>query len=113
MARFRGGSNPLNLPAPSGGVTVGTIVLVGELLVFAQSSAPAGELFTALREGIIVEAPAATQAWNQVGEALYWDNSNTRFTKTAGSHHFAGWVYRTKASGLILGSIVLDYTHAT
>ena len=112
MARFRGGSNPIDLPAPSGGVTVGEFVLIGELLVFAQSSAAQGEIFTAVREGIIVEALGpSNQEW-EVGDALYW-NPTGHFTSSSSNRHFAGWAYRAKPASTTHGSIILDYTHAT
>ena len=114
MARFIGNSNPVNLPAPSGGVTVRTLVRLGNLLVFAQSSAAEGETFVALREGVLGDIPAASpQVWDTVGKALYWDVSEGELTTTVTGNHFAGWVYREKLSAAALGDMILDYTHAT
>ena len=79
----------LEFTAPSGGVTKGTGVLIGGLLVIPMVSAAVGEKFRGATTGVHSHTKVGSQAWTE-GAVVYWDDGNARFTTTAASNYRAG-----------------------
>lgn len=89
----------LQFTAPSGGVTVGIPILVGLLLCIPVTSAAEGEIVNAYTKGHCVDLPKATGESFAQGDLLYWDDSETKLTKTATGNSFAGIAVSTEGSG--------------
>jgi predicted RecA/RadA family phage recombinase len=80
MKNYLQSGEVLTLVAPSGGVVTGVPVKIGQLLVIPITTAAVGESFAARRTGLFSDlAKVSAQAWT-VGQLLYWDNTNSRFT---------------------------------
>ena len=66
-------------------ITSGSIVVVGEIVCVAAEDIAAttgtGALYT---EGVFSVTKVGSQAWT-VGDKVFWDKTNLRFTKTASS----------------------------
>jgi predicted RecA/RadA family phage recombinase len=99
----------LTLPAPSGGVTAGTPVLIGRLLVIPQNTVAQTLPFDGHVKGVHAVTKADSQAWT-VGANVYWDDSAKNFTTTATSNQYAGVAVEAVAStaGLVTGKILLN-----
>lgn len=100
--------NVLNLTAPSGGVTAGTAVLIGQALVIPLDDAAEGDSFRGAIGGTWSGLAKATGAAWTVGAVLYWDDGNARFTTTASGSQRAGVAHAAAASGDTTGSVRLD-----
>lgn len=88
----------LEFTAPAGGVTKGTGVLIGDILVIPVDSAAAGALFRGQTRGVWSHAKAASQAWAE-GVIVYWDNTAKVFTTTATANRRAGVATAAVAGG--------------
>src|SRR5882757_7406503 len=77
------------VPAPAPGVNSGDFVLVGTIGGVSQLTAATGADAPLLTEGVFTLAKDTAAAWAQ-GDALYWDNTNKRFTKTAAANTLFG-----------------------
>jgi predicted RecA/RadA family phage recombinase len=101
--------NVITIPAPSGGVTVGTAYLVGRLLVIAKTTAAQTVDFDGYVSGIHLVTKADSQAWT-VGANVYWDDTGKNFTTTATSNNYAGVAVEAVAAtaGLVTGKILLN-----
>lgn len=85
--------------APSGGVTTGTVYVIGGMILVAQSTAAEGETCVFARTGVHSLPKVGGQAW-AVGDKVYWDGGNSRFTKTvADGLVLAGVAYEVAGSG--------------
>lgn len=94
--------------APSGGVTAGTPVLIGAVLVVPRTTVAQTLPFDGDAEGVHKAMPKATgQTWSE-GALLYWDNSAKNFTTTATSNTRAGSAAAAAATGDTTGSVRLD-----
>lgn len=66
-----------------GTITAGTGVLVGSALFgVAVTGAASGESYTIQTTGLVTITKVGSQAW-AVGDAVYWDDGNSRATATA------------------------------
>lgn len=75
----------IEFTAPSGGVTSGVGVLLGSLFLIAVTTNVAGDTVAGHASGVfdhIAEGAGSGQAF-AVGDAVYWDNTNKRLTKTS------------------------------
>ena len=70
----------LEIPAPSGGVSAGDFVLIGDLLCHAVTDGAAGVVTAFNVEGVHKGCPAADDVAFLVGQALYWDASDNDVT---------------------------------
>jgi len=99
MKNFIQHGKALDFVAPSGGVTSGVPVKIGGLLVIPLVDADQTETFTGEVEGVFEVTKVGSQAW-AVGDVVFWDNGNTRFTKTDAEGLFrAGVAANIVASG--------------
>lgn len=93
--------------APSGGVTAGSPVLIGGLLVVPATTADQGDKFTGHANGVFTVAKAAGAAW-AIGDVVYWDVSEAEFTKTASTNFRVGVAAAAALSADTSGVVRLD-----
>lgn len=79
----------MTFTAPGGGVTAGTGVLIGKLLVIPQETVAATVQFDGYVYGVVSHAKADTQAWTE-GQIVYWDDSAKVFTTVSAGNTRAG-----------------------
>lgn len=88
----------VTLTAPSGGVTAGTPVLIGRLLVIPKNTVAQTLPFDGYVGGVHTVAKVGSQAWTE-GANVYWDDTNKYFTTTATSNQYAGVALVAVGSG--------------
>lgn len=72
----------VELTAPSGGVTSGVPVQIGQILVVPLATAAQTVKFSARITGVVSYTKVGSQAWTE-GAIVYWDSGNARFTTVA------------------------------
>lgn len=97
----------LQFTAPSGGVVAGALTLVGLLLVIPVTSAAEGEIANAYTKGHCEGLPKATGESFAQGDLLYWDESESKLTKTTTGNTFAGIAVSTEGSGSTTCDMIL------
>lgn len=110
MKNYKQPGDALNFIAPSGGVTSGVPVKIGAMLVIPVASADQTETFSGQVVGCFECTKVGSQAW-AVGDVVYWDNSNSRFTKTSATGLFRAGVAASvvgAGAGETLGTVRLD-----
>ena len=110
MKTFIQPGEKIELTAPSPGVTAGTGVKVGELLVVAEHTAATGEKFTGLRVGVVEHAKLSAQAWTE-GQQVNWDDTNKRFTTVTTGNFKAGIAVAVAANPSATGKVLLTGVH--
>lgn len=73
----------VDLVAPSGGVTVGVPLLIGNLFVIPSVTVAAGKPFAGTRRGVHTLPKTSAQAWT-AGDLIYFDAANSRLDNTPG-----------------------------
>jgi predicted RecA/RadA family phage recombinase len=96
----------LEFTAPVGGVTAGTGVKIGDILVIALVTALVGEKFNGVRAGVVEHAKLSAQAWTE-GQQVNWDDTNKRFTTVTTGNFRAGVAYEVAANPTATGKVVL------
>lgn len=85
----------------------GTPVKSGVYLVVPIATIEVGKTGSAERTGVFNTMPkAAGEAWVQ-GDALYWNNTNKNFTKTAAGASLAGAAEEAADSADTVGTVLL------
>lgn len=97
----------LNLTAPAGGVTSGTPVKIGHLVVIPTVDADEGDSFAAARVGVFTVTKVSAQAWAE-GDLIYWDNTAAKFTTVVGANTLVGCATAVAANPSSTGSVLLD-----
>lgn len=97
----------LELTAPSGGVTSGTGVLIGSLLVIPTVTAAEAAKFNGLVCGVVTHAKTSAQAWTE-GVKIYWDAGNSVMTTTSGGNTLVGVAAAAAANPSATGKVRLD-----
>ena len=97
----------LEFTAPAGGVTSGTCVKIGDLLVLALTTAAVGEKFQGRRTGVVDHAKLSAQAWTE-GQQVNWDDTNKRFTTVTTGNYKAGVAAAVAANPSSTGQVVLS-----
>jgi predicted RecA/RadA family phage recombinase len=99
----------LEFTAPTGGVTSGTPLLIGSLLVVPLVTAAATVKFNGCTCGVFKVTKADSQAWTE-GVKVYWDDTNKNFTTTSTANTLCGVAAAAVAStaGLTTGYVRLD-----
>lgn len=100
--------NYIPVPAPYA-VSSGDGVLIGALFGVAQSDAAAGATVVIKTTGSAWLKKAGSQAWN-VGDRIYWDNTNKRCTTSATGNTLIGAAIAAVGNGATetLGHVRLD-----
>ena len=106
MENFVQPGESLEFTAPAGGVTSGTGVKIGDLLVIATVTAAATEKFVGQRVGVVTHAKLAAQAWTE-GQQVNWDNTNLRFTTVTTGNFKAGVAAAVAANPSTTGKVLL------
>lgn len=106
MKGFIQDGKALEYTAPAGGVTSGTGVKIGDILVIATTTAAAGEKFIGLRVGVVEHAKLSAQAWTE-GQQVNWDDTNKRFTTVTTGNYKAGVAAAVAANPSATGKVVL------
>lgn len=97
----------VQLTAPSGGVTAGTALKIGSLIVVPRITAAQGAVFDADLNGVHLLAKATGTAWTE-GATLYFDTANNNFVTAASATACrAGHAVAAAASGDATGSVRL------
>ncbi|MCA3574779.1 MAG: DUF2190 family protein [Aestuariivirga sp.] len=97
MKNFVQPGNTITLPAPAA-VTSGAGVLVGAIFGIATHDAASGENVEVVTCGVFELTKIGSQAW-EVGDKVYWDNTNKRATKIATDNTLIGVALGTVGSG--------------
>jgi len=79
----------ITVAAPTGGVSSGDGVLIGDLFGIAQHDAAEGADLELLTEGVVELAKAAGIAV-AAGDRLYWDGTNKQLTTAAAGNRLVG-----------------------
>lgn len=93
----------------AGTITSGQPVLMGTIVGIAAKSGVSGDVIPVNVEGVYnvtKHGAGSGQAW-AVGDAIYWDAVNSRFTKTATDNTLAGVAYASALTGATTGQIKL------
>jgi predicted RecA/RadA family phage recombinase len=72
MKNFVQPGESVEFTAPSGGVTSGVGVQIGQFFCIATITAAVGVRFNGLCEGVVTHAKPGSQAWAE-GAAIFWD----------------------------------------
>jgi predicted RecA/RadA family phage recombinase len=88
----------LTFTAPSGGVTKGVPVLIGNLIVMPLDTVAQTLPFRGSTEGVHSVPKAGSQAWT-VGAIVYLDNSAHVFTTTSAANYRAGVAVEAVGAG--------------
>lgn len=106
MKTFVQNGDALEFTAPAGGVTAGTGVKIGDLLVIATTTAAVGEKFNGQRVGVVEHAKLSAQAWTE-GAQVNWDDTNKRFTTATTGNYKAGVAAAAAANPSSTGLVLL------
>lgn len=97
----------LEFTAPAGGVTAGTGVKIGDILVIPTVTVAAGAKFVGHRVGVVEHAKLSAQAWTE-GQQVNWDDVNKRFTTVTTGNFKAGVAAAVAANPSSTGKVVLS-----
>lgn len=89
-----------------------TPILINLRVMIPLNDADASERNTFVREAEISGATTDTGAAWLVNDAIYWDNTNSRFTKTSTSNTLCGHALEAKASGDAVSGLIAFDTYA-
>lgn len=98
MKTFVQEGDVLEFTAPSGGVTAGTGVKIGDLLVIPLDTVAQTLKFRGRRTGVVSHAKAGSQAWTE-GAQVNWDDSAKVFTTVTTGKYRAGVALAAVGSG--------------
>ena len=107
MINFVQPGDALDLTAPVGGVTAGTPVLIGSLLVVPATTAAAGAHFNGLVRGVFDVVKTAGQVWAE-GDPVYWDAATSAFTTVPTGYFPAGCAVVAALLAATTGRILLN-----
>lgn len=107
MKTFVQEGDTLEFTAPGGGVTAGTGVKIGDILVIATETAAAGAKFRGRRTGVVEHAKLSAQAWTE-GQQVNWDDTNKRFTTVTTGNFKAGVAAAAAANPSATGQVLLS-----
>lgn len=107
MKNFIQPGDVVEFTAPGGGVTSGTPVQIGQLVVVPAVTAAAAARFNGQVVGVFTLPKLAGQAWAE-GALLYFDATPGEFTTTAIGNLLAGTAAEAALSGDTTGKVRLD-----
>lgn len=93
-----------------GAIAVNAIVVIGALIGVAVTAAAAsGDSIAVKTTGVWEVTKVGSQAW-AIGDRVYYDAGNTRFTKTAADGIYAGIAYEAAGAGagVVTGKVRLN-----
>ncbi len=97
----------LDLVAPTGGVTVGVPVRIGDFFCIPQETALVSVAFRGYVSGVFELVKTAGTAWT-AGQAVYWDVSTTKVTHDPDKGDCIGYAVAAEASAIVLADVQLN-----
>jgi predicted RecA/RadA family phage recombinase len=99
----------IDVVAPVGGLTSGAFYYLNGLMGVVAVTAVQDDPSSIYTKGVFTLPKATSEAW-AIGDALYWDVANSRFTKTAGVNRVpAGFAGAVAGSSDTTGNVVIGY----
>lgn len=109
MRNFISSGADIQIPAPSGGVVGGNIILMGTLPGIVNTTAAQGELVTVSLRGAFSDVPKVSGTAFTTGDKLYWDATAGNLTKTASGNTYVGYAYADAASAATVCTLLLSH----
>lgn len=97
----------LEFEAPTGGVTSGKAVKIGDILVIAAVTAAVTVRFNGHAEGVFEVDKVSAQAWTE-GQQINWDNTAKLFTTVTTGNFKAGVASAVAANPSSTGKVRLS-----
>jgi predicted RecA/RadA family phage recombinase len=94
----------ITVPAPSGGVLSGQLVIIGSLIGVATFAAAAGAPTSVKTKGVFELAKVSAQVWT-VGAPIYWDSNASNATTTASGNTLIGYATEAAANPSAVGRV--------
>lgn len=107
MKNFIEAGDTLTVPAPTGGVASGGIVIIGGLIGVATCTAAVGVSVAVKTTGVFELPKVSAQAWT-VGAAIYWDGVAGNATTTSTSNTLIGYATEAAANPSAVGRVKLN-----
>jgi predicted RecA/RadA family phage recombinase len=104
MKNFIEAGDTLTVPAPSGGVVSGGVVIIGSLIGIAGSTAAVGVNVAVKTRGVFELPKVSAQAWT-VGAPIYWDAGAGNATTTATDNTAIGYATEAAANPSAVGRV--------
>jgi len=88
----------------------GDIILAatGIVALLTKDAASAEDNVPAILGGVVLRYATLSTDTGGIGDKMYWDNTNSRFTTTSTSNTYAGRLAKAKASGETTADIYLN-----
>jgi predicted RecA/RadA family phage recombinase len=107
MKNFIETGEVLNVPAPSGGVLSGGVVIIGSLIGIAETTQAVGVTVAVVTKGVFELPKVSAQAW-AVGNPIYWDSGAGNATTTSTSNTLLGYATEVAANPSSVGRVRLN-----
>ena len=104
MKNFIEAGDQLTVPAPTGGVTSGDLVIIGSLVGVAGSTAAVGVNVAVKTKGVFELPKVSAQAWT-VGVPVYWDSTAKNATTVSASNTLIGYATEAAANPSSVGRV--------
>jgi predicted RecA/RadA family phage recombinase len=109
MKNFIQHGRTLTVPAPTGGVVSGAVVIIGALVAIANADAAEGEDVALETAGVFELPKTSAQAWT-VGAKIYWDATNAVATTTSSGNTLMGIAAAAAANPSATGLVKIGPT---
>jgi predicted RecA/RadA family phage recombinase len=110
MASRDNTKNPMQITAPTGGLTAGGLKLISGVLYFTPEAITAGQTGAGYWKDSIIrgakKAGGTGKAWVK-GQKLYWNTSNSEFTSSATGNTLRGFAAETATAAAVVGDVEL------
>lgn len=103
--------NVINFTVPTGGVSSGEPLLIGDLFGIAQTDGVEGDSVACAMSGVfeVNKATGVEDNWAaNLFTAVYWDDTNKVFTRVSAGNTKVGAVHSPAASADTKGQVRLD-----
>lgn len=107
MKKFVQEGDVLEFVAPTGGVTSGTGVKIGDAFVVALDTQVATAKFRGQRTGVVEHAKVSAQAWTE-GQQINWDDTAKLMTTVTTGNFRVGYAAAVAANPTATGKVVLS-----
>lgn len=112
MKNYIEAGDTLTVPAPSGGVVSGDIVIIGTLIGIATTTAAVGVNVAVKISGVFELAKVSAQAWT-IGAPIYWDGTAKLATTVSSANTAIGYATEVAANPSAVGRVRLGKATAT
>jgi predicted RecA/RadA family phage recombinase len=104
MKNFIEEGDTLTVPAPSGGVLSGGLVIIGSLIGVAVATAAVGVAVAVKTKGVFELVKVSAQAWT-IGAPIYWDAGASKTTTTSSGNTLIGYATEVAANPSSVGRV--------